>query len=141
MRVPPGGDDRPRGGPGGPTRTRMLPQVLVVGDEAAARAVRDACADAGVLTAHLTQQAERRLQLAVPSVVVDDNALMWAAATSRDLRVTLDTVVDCPEVDVVIVALDQPHNRADRVRCRQLRDEASEVAGATVIALCVSGSA
>jgi acyl-CoA synthetase (NDP forming) len=118
----------------------MPPQVLVVGDEGAARTVRDACADAGVLTARLTQQAERRLQVMVPSVMVDDNALTWTAVTSRDLRVTLDTVVDCPEVDVVIVALDQPHSRADRIRCRQLQDEASQVAGAAVISLCVSSA-
>jgi hypothetical protein len=111
------------------------------GDEATTRTVRDACVNAGVLSANLTQQAERRLRFTVPAVVVDGNALLWTTATSSDIRVTLDTVVDCPEVDVVIVALDQPRSRADRVRCRRVQDEARLVSGGTgvAIAACIPG--
>jgi GNAT superfamily N-acetyltransferase len=113
-------------------------RVLVVGDGATARTVRDACASAGVLSANLTQQAERRLRFTVPAVVVDGNALLWTTATSSDIKVTLDTVVDCPEVDVVIVALDPPRSRADRVRCRRVQDECRRV---QVEASLVSGGA
>jgi GNAT superfamily N-acetyltransferase len=125
-------------------RTAQLgarPRALVVGDEATTRTVRDACVNAGVLSANLTQQAERRLRFTVPSVEVDDNALWWTTTTSSDLRVTLDTVVDCPEVDVVIVALDQPRSHADRVRCRRVQDEARLVSGGTgvAIAACIPG--
>jgi L-amino acid N-acyltransferase YncA len=115
------------------------PGVLVVGDAASARDVREACADHGVLSANLTQQAEQRLRLTVPSVVVDDNALMWTSVTSSDIRATLDTVVDCPTVGVVIVALDQPRSEADRTRCRQLRDEGSRMEGPAVIVACQPG--
>lgn len=115
------------------------PSVLVVGDAAAARSVRDACAARGVLAARLTEQAERRLRLTTPLVVVDDNALCWDNAPVSGLRSVLDTVLDCPDVDVVVVALDEPRTQLDQNRYLDLEREAAQVGGGARLVACVPG--
>ena len=123
--------------PGDPAAC-VRPSVLVVGDAAAARSVRDACATRGVLPARLSEQAERRLRLTTPSMVVDDSALHWGNAPVIGLRSVLDTVLDCPDVDVVVVALDEPRTQLDHDRYLDLEREAAQVGGGRVLA-CVPG--
>jgi hypothetical protein len=115
------------------------PSVLVVGDAAAARSVRDTCAAKGMLAARLTGQAERRLRLTTPSMVVEDNALCWDNVPVRGLSSVLGTVLDCPDVDVVVVALDEPRTHLDHHRHLDLdREAARACCGARVVA-CVPG--
>jgi hypothetical protein len=80
-----------------------------------------------VLAARLTEQAERRLRLTTPSMVVDDNALYWGAVPVSGLGAALDTVLDCPDVDVVVVALDEPRTQLEHDRYLKLEREAAQV--------------
>jgi hypothetical protein len=92
-----------------------------------------------VLAARLTEQAERRLRLTTPSMVVDDNALYWGAVPVSGLGAALDTVLDCPDVDVVVVALDEPRTQLEHDRYLKLEREAAQVGGGARLLACVPG--
>ena len=115
------------------------PRVLVVGDELSARDVREACDRQGALAANLTQQAQQRLRFTLPSVVVDDSAIYLTTVTGEDIQVLLGTVTDCPEVDVVVVAIDQPHGPEGGERWRQVQHEVARAQGPALVVTCLPG--
>jgi hypothetical protein len=91
-----------------------------------------------MLAARLTGQAELRLRLTTPSMVVDDNALCWDVPVSG-LSSVLGTVLDCPDVDVVVVALDEPRTHLDHHRYLDLEREAAQACWGARVVACVPG--